>query len=62
MEGKRIDRYAKDDIRQYVDGWWITAYHIERKERIKIVGPFPKKYLAENEREQLNANQPTRTN
>jgi len=51
------ERYSKDDVRKYEDGWWITSYVESRKERLKLVGCFETKQLAENAREILNASQ-----
>ena len=47
-------RYSKNDVRKYTDGWWITSFNKTRKQRIKLVGSFKTKQLAENEREALN--------
>jgi len=49
------ERYSKDDVRKYEDGWWITNWSEFRKERLKLIGSFKTKQLAENEREFLNA-------
>ena len=50
-----IERYSIYDVRKYEDGWWITSWSEYRKERLKLIGSFKTKQLAENEREQLNA-------
>ena len=55
--GNISERYSKDDVRKYEDGWWITSYVESRKERLKLVGCFETKQLAENAREILNASQ-----
>ena len=47
-------RYSKNDVRKYTDGWWITSFNKTRKQRIKLIGSFKTKQLAENEREALN--------
>ena len=47
-------RYSKNDVRKYIDGWWITSFNKTRKQRIKLIGSFKTKQLAENEREVLN--------
>lgn len=49
------ERYSKDDILKYKDGWWITLWNNETKTRLKLIGSFKTKQLAENEREILNA-------
>ena len=49
------ERYSMDDVRKYEDGWWITNWSEFRKERLKLIGSFKTKQLAENERELLNA-------
>ena len=47
-------RYSKDDVRKYTDGWWITSFNKTRKYRLKLIGSFKTRQLAENEREILN--------
>jgi hypothetical protein len=47
-------RYLKDSIRKYEDGWWITNWSEFRLERLKLIGSFKTKQLAENELEILN--------
>tara|TARA_R110002167_G_scaffold178527_1_gene378286 strand:- start:1383 stop:1592 length:210 start_codon:yes stop_codon:yes gene_type:complete len=47
-------RYSKNDVRKYTDGWWITSFNKTRKQRIKLIGSFKTRQLAENEREVLN--------
>jgi hypothetical protein len=49
------EHYSKDDVRKYEDGWWITSWSEYRRERLKLIGSFKTKQLAENERELLNA-------
>jgi hypothetical protein len=55
LVGAVSERYSKDDIRKYEDGWWITSWHEKRKMRIRIIGSFKTRQLAENDREILNA-------
>ena len=47
------ERYTKDSVRQYENGWYITFKALNGN-RIKCRGPYKTKSIAENDREILN--------
>jgi len=54
MKKKEKSKYIKSDIRKYGDGWWITGWSEFRLVRLKLIGSFKTKQIAENEIEILN--------